>query len=280
MNKQLLSFASLVALAVTHSSPRIVAASPDRPASTAESDRQFLENLENKNAAKPAPAPGGSAPVASSSPQQPQVMPAPVQPPPSAPARPPVAAAPRPRTGSADNQTVISGKWGTAEESDAPSTRPARSAPRVTSIAPRREAQTRTATPIPPRREVTAIQSETDDVRANDGPGVSAKVSKSRPVSGSVSSRSKVSVRKSREVAQDEEGTHIIQPAEVAQYGFAPTVPTKTTRVTTTTYVQPVPAPQQADGNEGRDEDRNQEKRFFHRLFNGGLFKKHVDDHD
>jgi hypothetical protein len=275
MNKQLLSFASLVALAVTHPSLRVVAAPSDSPAAAAESDRQFLNNLENKDAAKPAPAP-----VASASPQ-PQVMPTPVQPAAPASAAAPAAPAPQRRVQSTENQTVINGRWSAPDTSDTPNPRPARSVPRVTSIAPRKEVQTRPATTVPARREVTAVQSETGDVRINDGPGASARISKSRTVDGSVPVASKVTVRKSREVAQDEEGTHIIQPAEVAQYGVAPTVPTKTTRVTTTTYVQqPTTAPQQADGNEGRDEDRNQEKRFFHRLFNGGLFKKHVDDHD
>ncbi|HSI13723.1 MAG TPA: hypothetical protein VK961_16885 [Chthoniobacter sp.] len=280
MNKQLLSFASLVALAVTHPSLSGVAAPPDSAASTAESDRQFLNNLEDKNAAKAAPVPSAPAPVASAS-QQPQVMPIPVQPAALAPAAPaPAASAPQRRSQSTENQTVINGKWSAQDTSDAPNPRPARSVSRATSIAPRKEVQTRPATTVPTRREVATVQSQTSDVRTNDGQGVSVKTSKSRAVDGSVPMESKISVRRSRDVAPDEEGTHIVQPAEIAQYGVAPTVPTKTTRVTTTYVQQPVAVPQQADGNEGRDEDRNQEKRFFHRLFNGGLFKKHVDDHD
>ncbi len=163
---------------------------------------------------------------------------------------------------------------------DAPNPRPARSAARVTAAAPRKETQARTVTTVPTRRAVTAVDEETNDAPVASGPGVSGRIYKSRSVDGAVTVAPKSPARKTREVAPDEEGTHIVQPAEVAQYGVAPTVPTKTTKVTTTYVQQPVPAPQQADGNEGRDEDRNQEKRFFHRLFNGGLFKKHVDDHD
>jgi len=72
-----------------------------------------------------------------------------------------------------------------------------------------------------------------------------------------------------------------VQPAEIAQYGVAPTVPTKTTKVTTTYVQQPPTVVRKEDRDEDRDEDHSNHSNdhsFFHRLFHGGLFNKHGDD--
>jgi hypothetical protein len=238
MNKQLLSIVSLVALAVTQSSIRLVAAPPDGAASTAESDRKFLSNLENKEAAQSAPA--ESAP-------QPQVVPAPVQP--AAPA------------------TQSPAKNATRSVATAPRTEP-RSEPTETRITP-------TATV---RREIVEEQSQTSDVRTNDGPGASARIYKSRPEGSVKPTNSKSASRRARNVAEEEEGTHIVQPAEIAQYGVAPTVPTKTTKVTTTYVQQPTAVIRKEDRNEDHDESHVNDHSFFHRLFHGGIFKKHGED--
>lgn len=263
MNKQLLSIMALVALAVTQPSVRLVAAPPDGPGSAAESDRKFLNNLENKDSTQAAQA--ESAP-------QPQVVPAPVQP-----AAPPV----QNRTHSARSQTVTNdSSTATAANNEAPAPHPARSVTRSV-VAPARTeaAQTRTTATAHNQRAVAVEQGQTSDVQTTDGTGVSARIYKSRPVEGVTATNSKSTIRRTRNVAaEEEEGTHIIQPAEIAQYGVAPTVPTKTTKVTTTYVQQPTTVVPREDHDQGRDEEHGNERNFFHRLFHGGLFNKHGAD--
>lgn len=257
MNKQLLSLVSLVALAATHPSISLVAAPPEGPGSAAESDRQFLNNLENNEA-----------------PKAPPVAPAPAA------ATPAPAPAPR-RAQSKQDQTVIRGDWSDTAPGDAPNPRPSKSVARSAVATPRADAvQSRTT--VPARREAASGRTQVGDRSADSGAGVGTRVYQPSSVDGAPTTV-KTPTRRTTpvEVAPGEEGTHIIRPPELAQYGVAPTVPTKTTTKVTTTYVLPAaPPPRQADGNEGRDEDRNQEKRFFHRLFHGGLFNKHGEDRD
>lgn len=253
MKKQLLSFASLVALAAACPSLHLAAAPPNGAASAEESDRKFLDKLENSDAAKPAPAASTS---------QPQVLPAPVEP--AAPA----VQQPRP-VASQKQQPVINGNGNDSAVTDAPAPRSSRSATRSTATAPRREVATS-------RSQVSDVQ--TDATEAAPAP-VTTRRYKSRTVEGSTAAVAKTTTSKAREeVASDDEGTHIVRPAEVAQYGVAPSVPTRTTKVTTTSVQQPTTTVTTESRNPDRDEDKHQEHRLFHRLFHGGIFSKHADD--
>jgi len=265
MNKQLLSIMSLVALAVTQTSIRLVAAPPDGPGSTADSDRKFLSNLEKKQAAQSAPAESAA---------EPQVVPAPVHPaPPAAPAAQSHPRTTRSQTATNGNSTAV------APDRDAAAPRPAKSATRSVAAAPRTEAtQTRTTATAPVRREVAEAHTQSSDVDANDGPGVSAKIYRARPVDDATPTIPRSTTQRTRNTAVEEEGTHIVQPAEIAQYGVEPTVPTKTAKVTTTYVQEPTTAVRREDRNEGRDEHHVNDRSFFHRLFHGGLFNKHGDD--
>ena len=251
---------SLVALAVAQTSLRLVAAPPDGPGSTADSDRKFLSNLENKEAAQQAPA--EPAP-------QPQVVPAPVQP--AAPAAQSRPHATRSQTATNGNPSAV------APDHDAPAPRPAKSVTRSVAAVPRTEAaQTQTTATAPVRREVA--EELTSDGQTNGGPGASARIYRSHPGDAVTVTSPRNVTRRARNVAVEEEGTHIVQPAEIAQYGVAPTVPTKTTKVTTTYVQQPTTVVRKEDRDENHDEDHGNERNFFHRLFHGGLFNKHGDD--
>jgi len=268
MKKQLLSFASLVALAATYPSLHLVAAPPNGAASTEESDRKFLNNLESSDAAK-------SAPTAATS--QPQVLPAPVDP--AAPAVP----QPRP-VASEKQQTVIRGNWDEPAVAAAPAQRSTRSATRsaATAVTPRTDtAQTRTPTVSPVHRDAVTARSRVSDVQSEETVAVPAtpRRYRTRTVEGSAAVTAKSTARNvPEETTSDEEGTHIVRPAEVAEYGVAPSVPAKTTKVTTTYVEQPATTVTTEKRNPDRDEDKHEEHRLFHRLFHGGIFSKHGDD--